>query len=83
MVSPDAELFILSFAQLAVALLLSPDNPVYLDALGQIELRLRQSFDVTELQMVARSTEEYTVSYKLGSELALLTFPAGEVETLQ
>ncbi len=82
MVSPDAELFILSFAQLAVALLLSPDNPDYLDALRQIERRLRESFDVTELQMVARSTEKYTVSYKLGDDLALLTFPAEEVETL-
>ncbi len=80
MVSPDAELFILSFAQLTVALLLSPDNSAYLEALRQIERQLRESFGVTELQMVARSTEDYTVAFKLREEQALLTFPAEEVE---
>ena len=81
MVSPDAELFILSFARLAVALLLDPNNATYLEAQREIERRLRESFAVTELQMVARSTGDYTLACKFGAEQKLFTFPSEDVES--
>ena len=81
MVSPDAELFILSFARLAVALLLDPNNATYLEAQREIERRLRESFAVTELQMVAHSTRDYTVACKFDAEQKLFTFPSEDVES--
>lgn len=78
--SLDAELFILSYAKIATALLFTPQNESYISAKRAIEEKLEQEYHITQLQVMARSVDLYTVAYKEQDEQKLISFPADEVE---
>ncbi|MCI0183806.1 MAG: hypothetical protein OWR52_09185 [Acidibacillus sp.] len=78
--SLDAELFILSYAKIETALLFTPQNERYISAKREIEKKLEQEYHITQLQVMARSVDLYTVAYKEQDEQKIISFPADEVE---
>ncbi len=80
--SMDAQLFILSWAQLQYATLLSPTDETVSTAKREVANRLQRDFSITELQLLARAESFYTVSFKEREETKFLQFPADEIESL-
>lgn len=78
--TPDIEVFLVSWAQVKNALLFAPQDSRYVQAIADLEKRLEEEFSVTNLQLVARSYDTYTVAYKANDKPSLLTIDADEVE---
>ncbi|MCY0874874.1 MAG: hypothetical protein OWT28_01105 [Firmicutes bacterium] len=76
----DSEVFLLSFAQLDYALAIDPLQQEYVQARLDIVARLSRELGITELQLLARSQDTYTVAYKQGGESRLIEFPFEEIE---
>ncbi len=80
MMTQDVEVFLVSWAQVKNALFFAPHDTRYIQALADLEKRLKEEFSVTELQLVARSYDTYTVAYLANDKPGLLTIDADEVE---
>lgn len=78
--STDIDLFLLGFAQLEYALSLSPGDTIYTKARSEVLERLQREFAVSEVQLLARSLDTYTVSCLQAGDRTLATFPAEEIE---
>ncbi len=78
--SPDAELFILSYAQLATALVLTPTHADYLTAKNAVEARLETTYGISQLLILARSIDFYTVAFQIDGEQQIISFAVDEVE---
>lgn len=78
--SEDAEILLLCWAQLHAALLLSPDDKAYADAQKDIVTRLETEWKIGQPGLVARTVEEYTVSFIKDGATELIRFPAEEIE---
>lgn len=78
--SQDRDVFLLCFAQLQYALSIAPTNEDYLSARAQVIDRLEHELRITLPQLLARSIDTYTVSYRERDEVKLLEFPAEEIE---
>ncbi len=78
--TPDVEVFLVSWAQVKNALFFAPQDSRYIQALADVEKRLKEEFSVTELQLIARSYDTYTVAYHANDKPGLLTIDADEVE---
>jgi len=76
----DMEVFLLCFAQLQYALSLAPKNRDYIAARAEVIDRLERELHITMPQLLARSVDTYTVSYREHDEVKLLEFPAEEIE---
>ncbi|PWI58655.1 hypothetical protein [Sulfoacidibacillus thermotolerans] len=76
----DAELFVLSYAQLAAALLLDPNNEKYLIAKTELEERLLHNYGISHLEIVARSLDSYTLAFHENGEQKWVSFATDEVE---
>lgn len=77
----DMELLILSWTQVEAMLLLGSD-PDFEEAQADLLDKLSTGYDVKDLQIVARTYDEYTVSYVKGKETLLITFPSEEVDSI-
>ena len=78
--SPDAEVLILCWAQLQHALLLTSEPSTYLAAQQDTVQRLKQDYNIQKLQLLARTLDEYTISFTKDEVQQLVSFPADEID---
>ncbi len=76
----DAQVFLVSWAQVKNALFLDPQDTAYQTALESVEERLKAEFDIDEMQLMTRDQETYTVAYKRHGKMHLLPIDADEIE---
>ena len=75
----DAALLLLSWTQVAHALLLD-DNDSYKETLDILEQRLRRDFSITDITLTARAQDRYTVTYLEQGTRRTAAFAAEEVD---
>ena len=75
----DAALLLLSWTQVAHALLLD-DNDSYKETLDILEQRLRRDFSITDITLTARAQDRYTVTYLEQDTRRTAAFAAEEVD---
>lgn len=80
MLDTDADVFLLSFAQLTYALTIAPQHPDFLSAYKDVLARLTDEFAITKPQLLARTYDTYTVSYMHQEKQELVYYPASEIE---
>nr|NNM91213.1 hypothetical protein [Bacilli bacterium] len=76
----DAQVFLVSWAQVKNALFLDPQDTAYQAALQRVEERLKEDFSIDEMQLMTRDQEAYTVAYKRHGKMHLLPIDADEIE---
>ena len=75
----DAALLLLSWTQVAHALLLD-DNDAYKETLAALEQRLQRDFSIFDITLTSRTPDRYTVTYLEEDVRRTAAFAAEEVD---
>ena len=75
----DATLLLLSWAQVAQALLLD-DSERFKKPLGQLEQRLQRDFNISDIKLTSRTPDHYTVTYLEEGNRRVCAFAAKDVD---
>ena len=78
----DDKILLLSWTQLAAVLMLDPENEEYAMAQQEVTSKLEEEYRISELQLLARSFDGYTISYQEKGEGKITTFSLEEAEEL-
>lgn len=77
----DYEILLLSWAQLtALQLVMGDEHDI--ESLRLIENKLEAEYDITEINLVGRTYETYTISFQKDGEVQLIRFDADEVDSI-
>ncbi|WP_018131486.1 hypothetical protein [Effusibacillus pohliae] len=77
----DHELLLLSWTQLiAIQLIMGEDAQS--SSLRLLEEKLRNEYNVTEIQLVGRTYDEYAVAFRKDGENQMIRFDVDEVESI-
>ncbi|BCJ87294.1 hypothetical protein [Effusibacillus dendaii] len=77
----DFELLLLSWTQLTALQMILGDTSETA-SLRTIEEKLRDSFEISNIQLVGRTLDEYAVAFTKGQEKQIIRFDTEEVESI-